>query len=531
MATKEFTLDVWKQSKILVMAVQGEVNSRFMLITLKDGSKALDLSNKAVQIHIIKPDGTTIFNSAKVEDAENGVISIGLTSQMSSVCGVCLQCEIDVVSDDSSILKVSGPKILISKKISEDAIESSDEFTALQNALISTTAMDTHMKNDKNPHKVTVDQIGAIPTSQKDAANGVASLNSNGKIESSQLDTSSDSVKIKLDNLSEEVKKAMTGESSIDVKIDDGSLTTSKYADKSVTTEKIADSGITADKLATDAVTTAKILYSNVTADKLAANAVTTAKILDSNVTADKLAANSVTTAKIADSNVTADKLAANAVTTEKIVDGGVTADKLATDAVTTAKIADSNVTADKLAANSVTTEKIADGGVTADKLATDSVTKDKIANSSINASKIVDKTITNSKIAFEAVETINIKQGAIIGNRRTVLGEWGVIIPPSEDKFPEISAENKTVTIYSGSIITWRTSTYTTTSDSVISLVPETGNSTFKVCLDVSSKTFISKRINFATGAENWVFLFVGTNDPLIFNSLSKYKMNGTIQ
>lgn len=45
----------------------------------------------------------------------------------------------------------------------------------------------SHLSNKSNPHGVTAAQIGAIPTSQKGTASGVAELDSSGKVPSSQL--------------------------------------------------------------------------------------------------------------------------------------------------------------------------------------------------------------------------------------------------------------------------------------------------------------------------------------------------------
>ena len=47
--------------------------------------------------------------------------------------------------------------------------------------------LNTHTKNKSNPHGVTAAQAGAIPTSQKGAAGGVASLGSDGKVPAGQL--------------------------------------------------------------------------------------------------------------------------------------------------------------------------------------------------------------------------------------------------------------------------------------------------------------------------------------------------------
>ncbi|MCB8816137.1 hypothetical protein [Desulfosporosinus shakirovi] len=43
-----------------------------------------------------------------------------------------------------------------------------------------------HLAEDANPHGVTAAQVGAIPTSQKGVANGVATLGSDGKLNSNQ---------------------------------------------------------------------------------------------------------------------------------------------------------------------------------------------------------------------------------------------------------------------------------------------------------------------------------------------------------
>mgnify|MGYP003289329434 CR=1 FL=1 len=87
-----------------------------------------------------------------------------------------------------------------------------------------------------------------------------------------------------------------------------------------------------------------------VTEADIEASAVTTAKIADGNVTEAKLAANSVTTAKIVDKNVTTDKIADEAVTATQLASNAVTEVKIASNAVTTAKIADGNVTDAKIA-------------------------------------------------------------------------------------------------------------------------------------------------------------------------------------
>ena len=48
-------------------------------------------------------------------------------------------------------------------------------------------ALSAHTSSGENPHKVTAQQVGAIASTDKGAAGGVASLDANGKVPESQL--------------------------------------------------------------------------------------------------------------------------------------------------------------------------------------------------------------------------------------------------------------------------------------------------------------------------------------------------------
>ena len=51
----------------------------------------------------------------------------------------------------------------------------------------SATSLGAHTGNTDNPHQVTAAQVGAIPSSEKGAASGVATLGTDGKVPESQL--------------------------------------------------------------------------------------------------------------------------------------------------------------------------------------------------------------------------------------------------------------------------------------------------------------------------------------------------------
>ncbi len=273
MTTKKITLNLWDENEIFITAIQGESSSRFLEITLMDGTEKFDLTDKLVQIYLIKPDRKEIYNPVTILDAEKGLCEVELTSQMSNVYGVFNDCEIRIVNSNADILKIKGFKIAIEKGISNDYIESTNQFLALDKAMSNMININEHIDSDLNPHNITSEQIdaisitekaqnngvatldsngklvqkpipseiNAIDINQKGEANGIATLNANAKLQSSQLDTSLDAYKIKLTNLSEEVQSAMAGTAPVISSVEDGSLRSVKYADNSITNTKLGD--------------------------------------------------------------------------------------------------------------------------------------------------------------------------------------------------------------------------------------------------------------------------------------------------
>ena len=168
MTTKYIILDAWRSNFVSVSAVQGETAARFLDVTLTGNGTAINLSDKTVAIYYKKPDDTTIFNSGTIKDATAGLVEIPLTSQMSVLAGEMQDVEIRVTQTGGGTLKIKGLRITIEPAESYDsAVESTDEYTALESALSDTTAMASHMANKNNPHAVTAAQAGAVPTTRK----------------------------------------------------------------------------------------------------------------------------------------------------------------------------------------------------------------------------------------------------------------------------------------------------------------------------------------------------------------------------
>lgn len=135
MTTKKIQLNTWGRNYVAVSAGQGEVNSRFLEITLVDEAGNMTLTNKEVVLYAVKPDDNVIYNSCTIENASQMIVSVELTSQMSSTPGV-MACELHVTGASQEVLKIVGLEIIILEcsDISK-SVESTSEFTRLSEAL------------------------------------------------------------------------------------------------------------------------------------------------------------------------------------------------------------------------------------------------------------------------------------------------------------------------------------------------------------------------------------------------------------
>jgi len=180
----------------------------------------------------------------------------------------------------------------------------------------------------------------------------------------------------------------------IATKLANGSVTSEKILDGTLTAADLADSAIITTKLANGSVTSAKILDGTLTAVDLKDGAIITLKIADGAVNSEKISDGTITATDLADRTIVEEKIADAAVTTAKIRDSAIVTVKLADRSVTSAKILDGTIVAEDLATGAIIAAKIANGAVTTEKIADGAVTKAKLA----------DRSVTDNKLAAQAV-------------------------------------------------------------------------------------------------------------------------------
>ena len=161
MNTKIIKLDINAELLETITAKQGDTKSRFILFNLYDGAIPFDLSGRTVRVYGNKKDNTTVFNDLEINDAKNGYCTLELTNQMLAVEGMY---ELELVIFEGNKRLSTMPFILnvVGSKYSEDAIMSTNEFTALSKALQEVS--DVSNKADKQEVAKLREQLEQIET-------------------------------------------------------------------------------------------------------------------------------------------------------------------------------------------------------------------------------------------------------------------------------------------------------------------------------------------------------------------------------
>ena len=126
------TLHAWEDNQITERCTQGEYAGKVLQFKLVDKDGAINLSNCLVQYAVTRPDKTEDLLECTVD---NGVVKCNLTYSVTSVVGL-VHGEVRVIgSNDSGIIKFYGVNLRVYKGVSDEAVEQSDEFSALIAAL------------------------------------------------------------------------------------------------------------------------------------------------------------------------------------------------------------------------------------------------------------------------------------------------------------------------------------------------------------------------------------------------------------
>ena len=134
MNTKIIKLDINRRLYDKIVAKQDDTGSRFLLFQLLDGAVPFNLTDRSVRVYGVKPDGAVIFNDLTVTHSATGFCLLELTNQMLAIAGT-VKLELMITECDKKLTSIPFEMEVIKKINSNDAVESSNEFRALLNAL------------------------------------------------------------------------------------------------------------------------------------------------------------------------------------------------------------------------------------------------------------------------------------------------------------------------------------------------------------------------------------------------------------
>lgn len=136
---KKISVDLYNPYPLAILKAKQGDTARGAMITLTAGGAVLVPTTERVRTYAKKPDGTKLYNDCEIE---NGKVRLKFTNQLLAVPGQ-LPVEIEMTNGDAIL---STPIFMIQvlpTNIDSQAVESSDEFTALQEALSQAEAYKT----------------------------------------------------------------------------------------------------------------------------------------------------------------------------------------------------------------------------------------------------------------------------------------------------------------------------------------------------------------------------------------------------
>lgn len=188
MVTEIVDLDLGSNSSFKILTMEGDICSRFIEFHLSYNGEVFNLQNKSVKCRYVNGKTTEEVNLV-INDRANGVCTLEIPYRITSIVQNG-KCEL-VISQSGEILSTIPFGVEVVKSLVKRAIvESSSEFGALNDALWKIDGVDSRLNNIN---------------SQLDKK-----MNKTDKIKGSQLDTSSDSVKLGINNLSEEAIQSLS---------------------------------------------------------------------------------------------------------------------------------------------------------------------------------------------------------------------------------------------------------------------------------------------------------------------------------
>lgn len=138
MIEKRISLEAWQHNGKIpppMLLVQGESLGRSIYMRLLSGGVPIDLSGATVTFYFKKPSGLEEYLPAAIENEAEGEVLVEMTSQSCAEAGEIWNTEVRISFADGKNIRILGPRLMIEEGMDDEAILSSNEYLALDEAL------------------------------------------------------------------------------------------------------------------------------------------------------------------------------------------------------------------------------------------------------------------------------------------------------------------------------------------------------------------------------------------------------------
>lgn len=130
---KIYTVHAWKDNNKFFTVVQGEGGIKYPRLKIIDDNGSIDLTDASITYTVTLPRGSEEIVDATIVNATQGIVEFEIKSSMTAQAGLGFG-ELNI-SVNNKVLKIGGINLNIAKATTGSAIESSEQFSALINAL------------------------------------------------------------------------------------------------------------------------------------------------------------------------------------------------------------------------------------------------------------------------------------------------------------------------------------------------------------------------------------------------------------
>ena len=157
---------------------QGDT-ARVLTFSILDKGVPFNLTGKTVRAKIVKPDNTKCYNDLTITNATGGECDLKLTNQVLAVAGK-VNCQLEIKEGDELLSTIIFTIDVETSIDINGAVESTNEFTALENGIIKLDEWDKYFKETSGAiEEKYTERLNGIDSSLEESNNKITNLNNN----------------------------------------------------------------------------------------------------------------------------------------------------------------------------------------------------------------------------------------------------------------------------------------------------------------------------------------------------------------